>query len=82
MSSNQQGRINAEDIIVNYLLKKDINATNSFTAFPPDENTENRSEEEIEKRILDGVLVTKLGDDNSREIRGGGSTYYQPVTYR
>jgi hypothetical protein len=86
MSSTQQGRLTAEDIIVNYLVEKGINATTSFTIFPPDEEIENLSEEEIEKRILDGgydgVLVTKLVDANSREIREGGGTYYQPVTYR
>ncbi|MDB4582700.1 hypothetical protein N9164_06080 [Draconibacterium sp.] len=86
ISSTEQGRLTAEDIIVKYLAKEDINSTNSFTTFPPDEKIENLSEEEIEKRILDGgydgVLVTKLADANSREIREGGGTYYQPVTYR
>jgi hypothetical protein len=85
ISSTELGRRTAEEIIVNDLGKEDIKATISFTIFPPDENIKNLSEEEIEKRILDGsydgVLVTKLIDANSREIREGGGTYYQPVTY-
>jgi hypothetical protein len=85
MSSTELGRKTAEEIIVNNLGKEGIKATNSFTIFPPDENVENLSEEEIEKRILnggyDGVLVTKLVDANTRQVREGGGTYYQPITY-
>ena len=87
MSSTEQGRMTAEEIMVKDLAKQDIQATNSFTVFPPNENMESLTENEIENRILDGgydgVLVTKLIDAKSREVREGGSTYYyQPMTYR
>ena len=85
LSSTQEGKMTAEEIIVKDLAKQDIQATNSFTVFPPDEDINNLTDEEIERRILDGgydgVLVTKLIDAKSREIMEGGTTYYQPVTY-
>ena len=86
LSSTQQGRTTAEEIIVKDFAKQDIKATNSITVFPPDEDPDNLTDEEIERRVLDGgydgVLVTKLIDAKSREVMEGGTTYYQPVTYQ
>jgi hypothetical protein len=85
MSVTQQGRINGENSIVENLTKEGISATNSLQIFPPVESIENLSEDEIEKRIIDGnydgVLVTSLIDINTQEVMEGGGTYYQPVTY-
>lgn len=85
-AKSQQGRMNAENAIVDALTKEGINATNSLSIFPPLENNHELSEEEIEKRILDdgydGVLVTSLVDAKTRDVREGGGTYYQPTYYR
>ncbi len=85
MSVTQQGRMNGENSIVKHLAKEGIQATNSLQIFPPTENLDNLSEEEIGKRIIDGnydgVLVTTLVDVNTKEVLEGGGTYYQPVAY-
>lgn len=85
-AQTHQGRMNGENAIVENLVKEGIAATNSLTVFPPNENPESLSEDEIETRILnggyDGVLVTSLVDAKSREVREGGGTYSQPVSYR
>ncbi|WP_167610698.1 hypothetical protein [Maribellus sediminis] len=85
-SSSKQGRVNSENTIVERLQKEGINATNSLSVFPLNENVYALSPEEIEDRILkggyDGVLISSLADANSREVREGGGTYAQPVTYR
>lgn len=86
MSATQQGRMNSENTIVEDLAKEGFTATNSSTVFPPVENIDDLTEDEIGARIMaggyDGVLVTTLVDASSREVREGGSTYYQPVAYR
>lgn len=85
-SNSKQGRVNSENAIVERLQKEGINATNSLSVFPLNENVHALSPEEIEDRILkggyDGVLISSLADANSREVREGGGTYAQPVTYR
>ncbi len=85
-ASSKQGRINSENAIVERLQKEGINATNSLGVFPLNEEVNALSPEEIEDRILkggyDGVLISSLADANSREVREGGGTYAQPVTYR
>ncbi len=85
-AQTQPGRINGENAIVENLAKEGISATNSLNVFPPVENTGNLSEDEIEARILaggyDGVLVTSLVDSNTKDVREGGGTYAQPVSYR
>jgi len=83
-SRTQQGRMNAENAIVDALTKEGVTATNSLSVFPQLKVHE-LSEDEIENRILsggyDGVLVTSLVDAKTREVREGGGTYYQPVAY-
>lgn len=85
-AQTQQGRINGENSIVENLAKEGISATNSLNIFPPTERASNLSEDEIEIRILDGgydgVLVTSLVDASTRDVREGGGTYAQPVSYR
>ncbi len=85
-AQTQQGRIKGENSIVESLAKEGVSATNSLNVFPPVENTGNLSEDEIEARILaggyDGVLVTSLVDASTRDVREGGGTYSQPVSYR
>lgn len=85
-SKTQQGRINSENAIVDALAKEGITATNSLSVFPPSENIHELGEAEIEDRILkggyDGVLVSSLVDAKTRDVREGGGTYSQPVTYR
>jgi hypothetical protein len=85
-SHTQQGRLNGENTLVDYLTKEGITATNSLSVLPLNENPQDLSEEEIENRILnggyDGVLITSLVDARSREVREGGGTYTQPVHYR
>jgi len=85
-AKSQQGRMNAENAIVDALQKEGINASNSLSLFPVTENNHELSEEEIENRILnggyDGVLINRLVDAKTREVREGGGTYYQPVAYR
>lgn len=85
-ANSKQSRVNAENIIVDRLQKEGINATNSLGVFPFNENTSELTDEQIESRILeggyDGVLISSLIDANSRQIREGGGTYAQPVTYR
>jgi hypothetical protein len=84
--STQQGRTNTENAIVEALTKEGIKAENSLNVFPANGKHHELSESEIEDRILeggfDGVLVTSLVDARSREVREGGGTYMQPVTYR
>ena len=85
-AQTQQGRINGENAIVEILAKEGVTATNSLNIFPPAQMTGNLSEDEIEAKILeggyDGVLVTSLVDANTRDVREGGGTYAQPVSYR
>lgn len=85
-ANSQSSRINAENVMVDRLQSEGINATNSLPVFKPGERIEELSEDEIENRILsggyDGVLISLLVDANSREVREGGGTYMQPVTYR
>lgn len=85
-AKSQMSRINAENIMVENLKKEGINASNSMAIFKSGEIITDLTEEEIEGRILtggfDGVLVSLLADANSREVREGGGTYMQPVTYR
>lgn len=85
-AQSKPGRLNGENILVEYLSKEGITATNSMTIFPPNENVEDLSEDEIENRIVkggyDGVMVSSLVDATSREVREGGGTYAQPVSYR
>ena len=85
-AKSQMSRINAENIMVDNLKKEGINASNSMAIFKSGEIITDLTEEEIEGRILtggfDGVLVSLLADANSREVREGGGTYMQPVTYR
>ena len=85
-SKTNQGRLNGEKAIVELLNKEGITATNSITVFPFNENPQDLSEDEIENRILkggyDGVLITSLVDARTREVREGGGTYTQPVSYR
>ncbi len=85
-SSTKQGRINAENAIVQRLQDAGINATNSLGVFPLNENVQALSPEEIESRIreggYDGVLVTSLVDTNTRDIREGGGSTLEPVYYR
>jgi len=85
-ATNKQGRINAENTIVDKLQKEGINATNSLGVFPLNENVESLAPEEIESRILeggyDGVLVSSLVDANSRQVREGGGISSEPVYYR
>lgn len=85
-AQSQQGRLNGENAIVEQLANSGITAMNSTQVFPPNENHGELSEDEIEARILaggyDGVLITTLVDAQSREVREGGGTYYQPVHYR
>lgn len=84
-AKSQQGRMNTENAIVDALLKEGITATNSLSVFPSAATVHSLSEEEIENRILsggyDGVLVTSLVDSKTKEVREGGWTYFQPVTY-
>lgn len=81
-----QGRLNGENAIVEQLEKEGINSTNSLSIFPASDKIENLSEDEIENRILkggyDGVIITSLIDAKSRDVREGGGSYAQPVTYR
>lgn len=83
MSPTQQGRMNAENAIVEYLTKEGISATNSLTLFPSVNDQNELSEQEIENRILDGgydgVLITELVDAKTRQVREGGGTYSQPT---
>ncbi len=85
-AQTKQGRLNGENAIVENLAKEGISATNSLNVFPPVENTSNLSEDEIEAKIVaggyDGVLVTSLVDASTRDVREGGGTYSQPVSYR
>ena len=85
-AQTQQGRINGENTLVEYLKKEGIAATNSLSVFPVNENPQDLSEDEIENRVLsggyDGVLITSLVDARSREVREGGGTYVEPVHYR
>lgn len=85
-ASTKQGRINAENAIVQRLQDAGINATNSLGVFPLNENVQALSPEEIETRILeggyDGVLVSSLVDANSRQVREGGGVSAEPVYYR
>ena len=85
-SQTQQGRINGENAIVEELAKESIVATNSLNIFPSAEISGSLTEEEIETKILagsyDGVLVTSLIDASTRDVREGGGTYAQPVSYR
>lgn len=85
-AKTQQGRLNAENAIVNALTKEGITATNSVSIFPPTQNNHELNEDEIENRILgggyDGVLITSLVDAKTRDVREGGGTYTQPVAYR
>ena len=85
-AQTQQGRINGENAIVENLAKEGISATNSLNVFPSTEKTGNLSEDKIEAKIVDGgydgVLVTSLVDANTRDVREGGGTYAQPVSYR
>ncbi|WP_347839232.1 hypothetical protein [uncultured Draconibacterium sp.] len=82
----QTTRINAENLMVERLKNEGLNATNSLALFKPGEEITRLSEEEIENRVLsggfDGVLVSSLVDASTRDVREGGSTYMQPVTYR
>ena len=72
--------------MVENLKKEGITAMNSLAIFKAGEIITDLTEEEIENRILaggfDGVLVSLLADANSREVREGGGTYMQPVTFR
>ncbi|WP_346859170.1 hypothetical protein [uncultured Draconibacterium sp.] len=81
-----QGRINSESAIVDRLQAEGITASNSIQVFPFNENNHELTEEEIENRIqsggYDGVLITSLVDASSRDVREGGGTYMQPVSYR
>ena len=85
-ANSVQGRVNSENAIVDRLKKEGINATNSLNVFPIGSKVEDLSEDEIEKRILDGgydgVLISFLATQNSRDVREGGGTYAQPVTVR
>ena len=54
MSSTQQGRMNSENIMVENLAKEGITATNSLTVFPPVENIDDLTEDEIGARIMAG----------------------------
>ncbi len=85
-AKSQNSRINAENIMVERLKGEGINAVISTAVFKPGEEIYKLSEEEIENKILsagfDGVLVSTLVDATSREVREGGGTYVQPVTYR
>ncbi|WP_319500387.1 hypothetical protein [uncultured Draconibacterium sp.] len=85
-AKTHSSRLNAENLMVDQLKSEGISATNSISVFKPDERIEELSEEEIENRILsggyDGVLISLLVDANSRDVREGGGTYMQPVTYR
>lgn len=85
-AQTNSGRINSENTIVENLKKEGFNATSSLTVFPPGDDNENLSEDQIESRILnggyDGVIITSLVDAQSREVREGGGTYAQPVSYR
>ncbi len=85
-SNSLQGRINAENIIVDQLKKEGINAGTSVAIFPAGTDVNSLSEDEIEKRILeggyDGVLISLLATSNTRDVREGGGTYAQPVTVR
>lgn len=85
-ANSAQGRINSENTIVDRFLKEGINATNSLNVFPLGTKVETLSEEEIEKRVMeggyDGVLISFLATSNSRDVREGGGTYAQPVTVR
>jgi len=85
-SNSLQSRINSENIIVDQLIKEGINAANSLEVFPVGTDVNSLSEEDIEKRILDGgydgVLISLLATSNTRDVREGGGTYAQPVTVR
>lgn len=85
-AQSNQGRINGENTIVERLAKEGINATNSLTIFSFSDKIKDLSESEIEERILkggyDGVIITSLVDATSRDVREGGGTYAQPVSYR
>lgn len=85
-SKTQQGRVDAENAIVEVLTKEGVKATNSLIVFPPVNKNYELSEQEIENKILeggyDGVLVTSLVDAKTRDVREGGGTYTQPVAYR
>lgn len=85
-ASTQSGRLRAENAIVAALQKEGITATNSLSVFSSNINASELSEDEIEKRILsggyDGVMVTSLVDAKTRDVREGGGTYAQPVSYR
>ncbi len=85
-AQTQQGRINGENAIVEKLVKEGISATNSLDIFPPALKTGTLSEDEIENKILaggyDGVLITSIVDTNTKDVREGGGTYAQPVSYR
>jgi hypothetical protein len=85
-AQTQQGRMNGENAIVDVLAKEGITASNSLIVFPPNEKIEDLSEDEIEARILaggyDGVMVTSLVDAKTRDVREGGGSYSQPVSYR
>ena len=85
-AQTQQGRMNGESAIVEALKKEGVNATTSKAIFPNFANRGALTEDEIEAKILaggyDGVLVTSLVDASSRDVREGGGTYAQPVSYR
>ncbi len=85
-AQTQQGRIDGENAIVENLIKEGISATNSLNIFPPALMTGNLTEDEIEAKILegdyDGVLVTSIIDESTRDVREGGGTYAPPVSYR
>ena len=85
-AQTQQGRVNGENAIIEALKKEGVNATNSLAVFPNSANKGALTEDEIEAKIIDGgydgVLVTSLVDANTRDVREGGSTYSQPVSYR
>ena len=85
-AQTQQGRVNGENAIIEALKKEGVNATTSKAIFPNFANKGALTEDEIEAKILaggyDGVLVTSLVDANTRDVREGGGTYAQPVSYR
>jgi hypothetical protein len=73
LSKNLKSRTLFENTVADLLKAEGINATNGINVITPVEDVKKLSEEEIEKRIVDGgydaVLVTTLIDVNTRDVQ-------------
>lgn len=84
LSKNLKSRTLFENTVADLLKAEGINATNGINVITPVEDVKKLSEEEIEKRIVDGgydaVLVTTLIDVNTRDVQVINNNYY-PYMY-